>query len=945
MMLYLYGFLIVSWISFGGATTIPAPSHNERSNEHKIKRATDSTYVIEIDPDSSEAVDNETCHPTPNKPSTVPCKSLDYAFQQNYGISNSITFLLVSPNSTYTLTTNATFQDLSGISIIGNSSTTDLPVVVKCTAPNSGLAFLHSNRIEIHYIRFIGCGAVHNSTSRDFTVRTMQMIPINVTLYFYNCSDVNMFRVEVFNSSQATGVVMYDTNGRIQVTECTFFNNSAEEGTLGGGGFAVEFTYCSPGNTSCPNDFREYDPGYRRVNIPAEYNFTDCHFEKNVAHSQNYTSSAGNLIFASLANHTAIGRGGGLSIYYKGIAKNKSININNCNFTNSSAVWGGGLLIEMDDNTITNKVKISNCTFIANHAFFHDDYGTGGGAIRIAITLYFWSDVYQRENYTRNEIIIEYSNFSTNRAIQGGAISFSIARQRLSHLSQVTYLLVSDCTFDENRAQVGSAVSGNMYPVFSKGLIAPLTFQSCHFLSNRIKNEKTPNDTLKSHPYRLGAVYVNKIPATFSDHVNFTSNRGTAFAAIGAQVDFNGTYAIFSKNVGTTGGALALLGASSILAGPNTFMEFTENYASLYGGAIYNQYITKEDLKSSVDCFFRYSDPFVGPFSWNANFVFTNNSAKKLGNSIYTTAALPCLWARPQTNNEGYHSDYIFCSTEQWNFTASNCTEQIYTEARRITFRDNAASLVTVYPGHEFTLPLDAFDDFNHNVTRDTVYAADIQNRYADVVPDFAYVAHNTIAITGKPRTNLSMNMYTDGFRTMYIKLKLNISSCPPGFDQVNDSDTEMYLMNEIEPHENDPEKHSSCKCPDRTVFNGNLRCLDHEFHSQIRKGYWIGKKDADLYYMGIISQYYTDKTKDEYINISTESDDNSINEKVCGGAYRCGQLCGKCRKGFAVAINSRTYECVSCETDIGIVKKVGYSVAYIALTYLPISSAYSLLS
>ena len=125
------------------------------------------------------------------------------------------------------------------------------------------------------------------------------MIPINVTLYFYNCSDVNMFRVEVFNSSQATGVVMYDTNGQIQVTECTFFNNSAEEGTLGGGGFAVEFTYCSPGNTLCPNDFREYDPGYRRVNVPAEYNFTDCHFEENIARSQNYTSSAGNLIFAT----------------------------------------------------------------------------------------------------------------------------------------------------------------------------------------------------------------------------------------------------------------------------------------------------------------------------------------------------------------------------------------------------------------------------------------------------------------------------------------------------------------------------------------------------------------------------------------------------------------------------------------------------------------------
>ena len=953
MMLYLYGLFIVSWISFGGATTIP-PSYSERSNGHKIKRATDSTYAIKIDPDSSEAVDNETCHPTPTKPSTVPCKSLDYAFQQNYGISNSITFLLVSPNSIYTLTSNATFQNLSGISIIGNSSTTDLPVVVKCTTPNSGLAFLHSNRIEIHYIRFIGCGAVRDSTSRDFTSPEMRMIPINVTLYFYNCSGVNMSRVEVFNSSQATGVVMYDTNGQIQVTECTFYNSSAEEGTLGGGGFAVEFTYCSPGNASCPNNFTEYDPGYRSVNVPAEYNFTDCHFEKNVAHSQNYTSSAGNLIFTSLANHTAIGRGGGISIYFKGIARNKSVNINNCNFTNNGAVWGGGLLIEMDDNTITNKVKISNCTFMANHAFFSEDYGTGGGALRIAITLYFWSDAYQKENYLRNEILIEHSNFTKNKAIQGGAMSFSIARQRLSHLSQVTHLLVSDCTFDSNVAQLGSAVFGTLYPIFSEGFIAPLNFSSCHFLSNHISNrlyEKNQDDSLRSHPAGMGAVYVNEVPTTFSNLANFSTNRGSALAIIGTCVNFTGTNALFYKNSGSSGGAVALLGASSILTGPNTNMMFFDNSASIHGGAIYNRYISKEDLTSSINCFFRYIDPFVSPFNWSAEFMFSGNVATKLGNSIYSTAALPCSWARPSASKDKYN---IFCNKQQWHFFDSNCTKEVYTEARKMQLRKDVPSQIEAFPGHGFSLLLDAFDDFGHNVTNDTVYAASIQSPDAEVEPTYAYVAHNYVAITGKPGINVDMSMYTAGSRTMYIRLNLTIQPCPPGFHYAydNHSDTEgdrLRRRSRYYLHDEDLDKYTSCMCPPSNVtqFRGNLYCLAHEFQSQIQNRYWIGMQnqaynfnDSENYpselLMGLIPQYYTTNAPygDEYINIPQNY--SSINDFICGGHNRNGTLCGQCRDGYAVAINSRIYECVPCK-NISISERAKAVCIYLALTYLPI--------
>ena len=69
-----------------------------------------------------------------------------------------------------------------------------------------------------------------------------------------------MVYVNVSNSPNATGVVMYDTNGTNKIIDSTFQNNIILYNTTttpspngGGGGFYVEFTYCKPGNKDCNN--------------------------------------------------------------------------------------------------------------------------------------------------------------------------------------------------------------------------------------------------------------------------------------------------------------------------------------------------------------------------------------------------------------------------------------------------------------------------------------------------------------------------------------------------------------------------------------------------------------------------------------------------------------------------------------------------------------------
>ena len=938
-------------ILLGKPSTFMVAGRGDSSNNHgqHSSIAEAHSYVIIVDPDDKQAIDNETCHPPlGGGNSSVPCKSLDYVFQQFHSL-DSVLFYLASPNSLYPLQNVTTFKDVSIISIVGND-TMNTPAVIQC-GPHAGLSFLHSSSIEINYVRFFNCGAPQNSTSRDFTKpRILRMLMINVSLYFYNCTDVNMYHTEVVNSSQATGVVMYDTNGLIQVDSCLFINNRADEGTPGGGAFAVEFTYCNPGDTnttSCPSDYTTYDPGYRKSDVATEYRFTSCLFQWNVARGQDFTNSAGNLIFASLNNHTGVGRGGGLAVYFKGVAVNKSVSISNCHFVHNGAVWGGGVLVEMDDNTINNSVLMSNCNFTENHAFFHDDFGTGGGGLRVATSVYFWNDNYKLQNYTRNELVVDHCNFTGNKAIEGGAVSFSVARQGLSHPSQVTHLLVSDCKFKTNRAQLGAAVTATSYPIFSEGFTPPLIFHTCEFTNNYIVNhlyERNQDDPLRSHPSGIGAIYVNQVAVTFSFLNSFNSNRGSALAVVGAQVDFRGATALFYNNSGSSGGGLALLGASSVLIGPNTTIYFTENYASLHGGAIYNRYISKEDLKSSVNCFIRYSDPFVGPFQWKGVKInFHDNKAEQLGNSIYSTAILPCSWGVPSTNE--YNS--IFCNEDAWIFYNSDCNNEIYTEPRRINFRPNSSHIVEVFPGHGLVLQLDAFDDFDHNVTNDAVYATNIDDAFAQVEPRYTYVAHNFVGITGKPGENVSMSMHTAGSRTTYIKVELSIQNCPPGFVESVPYGTEMINASNNDSgagYDSDVSKNITCTCLESDTFRGNLRCLYYEFHSQIHNRYWIGlppewyhsDDNSTSLLMGLVPQYYATKALygDEFVDLPQNI--SSMDNTICGGGNRNGTLCGRCLSGYGVAINSPKFVCALCN-NTSLPQKVGYLSAYLALTYLPI--------
>ena len=910
-------------------------------------------YTITIDPKNDTAMDNEDCYPPEEGGmSDIPCRTLDFALQ--FHPQTSIKFYLASTiNVTYALKTSFTFSNGENIAIIGNNQSYPQMPKIECNRSNeAGLAFENSSNIVLKSVQFFYCGALRNSTSKNFSAESnnstygINLYQFKVALYFNNCTDIEMCNVQVNESSQATGVVMYNTVGKVTVNMCSFTNNqvhvSDSKSHFGGGGFAIEFTYCQPGDNTC-NDTNYKSIG--RKNHDAQYHITDCLFRDNRALGQSLKnmSSSMNYIIPLNTTHESFGRGGGLSVYFKGDASKNTIVIENCHFIHNRAVWGGGLLIEMDDNTINNTVVISRCFFKHNHCNFTEEYGTGGGALRIATTVYFWDNAYETRNTTASVIRVENCNFTQNKALEGAALSVALARQGRSHPSQVTKIFVSRSTFHSNHGRTGSAAQVSLHPLFTEGYLSRVVFTNCTFSSNSIELQYASKHRI-AHLIGIGAVYVNGIPVDFNDTTKFINNSESALAVVGAQVSFSGCNAIFSKNAGSNGGGMALLGVALLLIGSKTRMYFTDNHVSGYGGAIFNRYIGQENMKSNINCFMRYENPFIAPRDWEVHFYFKNNTADKLGNSIYSSSILPCSLA----GHYFVKKEEIFCwNKTRWIYDSSECRCQIYTSAQNFKLKNNTKpDYDHIYPGRDVSLQLEATDDLGHDVTKTMVYSASVFKKYQDfaqVDPRFAYIADNTVKFNGQPERNFSMRIKTATFPHMHINMNLTMKKCPPGFVLQAPKLSKRKTCTDVDTHV-DNGSNTVCQCMEKHSYHGNLRCFADNWSSQISTKFWIGldsKQDQQSDYSNLLMGYFPPiyslhrKRSKNVIKLSVH-DHKSLDEKICGGEHRTGVLCGKCVENYAVAVNSLNFECVLCN-HTSPRTFIGHFTGYVILTYVPV--------
>ena len=88
--------------------------------------------------------------------------------------------------------------------------------------------------------------------------------------------------------------------------------------------------------------------------------------------------------------------------------------------------------------------------------------------------------------------------------------------------------------------------------------------------------------------------------------------------------------------------------------------------------------------------------------------------------------------------------------------------------------------------------------------------------------------------------------------------------------------------------------------------------------------------KDSAAYVLGLC--YYTCFLDYIYYSVPSQVNATELNTFMCGGYHRDGQLCGKCKHGFAPSVYSYSLKCVECSN---------YTmnwIKYIAVAFLPLT-------
>ena len=821
-------------------------------------------------------VNNTTCCS-----SETPCISLELAFRCVHLLPRITDVTVLISSGSYVLPANRSLTTFDGWStgiaiegvLLNNSNNSG--VIITCET-GAGLSFVSSTNITLRDLYITGCGQLQNSTSRDFFSLVREFLNISTGVYFLLCRDVTIISTTISNSD-GTGLVMYSTVGEVTIQHSYFQSNSMSSETQeGGGGLYIEFGYCLAGNTSCTNGSPNVPMNFTSG---AQYYIADCVFEHNVG-SISDSSDKSTFILPQKSDHYAFGRGGGLSVFFKGIAKSNTIIVNNSVFFNNQALWGGGIFVEYQDSVSMNRFAVYNTTLDSNYLFHKSSFerGTGGGGSRVGFIFFNGAHV------CNNSIHFEDCRFVNNKAYFGGGLSFYTAREPQTSTPSNS-LDFTRCEWTSNVARAGSALDLSVWHPSTHGAVVNVGFNNCRFENNSGDYTSTMGQ-LRG----IGAMYLDSIPIEISGSTDFCNNTHSALAAVNTGIYFESSSDTnFINNSGHNGGAISLMGFAFIEMKNYSSITFVNNTAHFYGGAIFGQSIGEHDLISSRNCFIRYYDINLLPQQWECQFYFEGNRANKKPNSIYATSLLPCLWGSVYGSVEANASE-VFCwnTTTVWMYATGNCEDQVQTSAAKF---ENQSEL-TIISGKLHALPVRMTDDRGSDVTKETVFSARSLSLNLEIDSSSEYISNEHIKLFGRPNSSASFSLSTIDPRVVDTTVNVDIQPCPLG----------MY--------ENKTDESQSVTCTCNGTFNGHVTCNPDTFSTSIKSGYWIGPyrpRGSNQTYVVVGACPYCSTP------LNLDPGNNSINNDVCNSLNRRGTLCGKCKDGYSPSINAFGLVCANC--------------------------------
>ena len=371
----------------------------------------------------------------------------------------------------------------------------------------------------------------------------------------------------------------------------------------------------------------------------------------------------------------------------------------------------------------------------------------------------------------------------------------------------------------------------------------------------------------------------------------------------------------FKNNHGVRGGAIALF-LSTLSVAPNTNVTFINNSAEQHGGAIYISPGIIPDVTLNA---YRLPSCFYELLNCNAdslyNFFFENNFANDGGDNIY-----------------GYShvADYCYQGSCHLTITeASPSNSSISSNPLRVCLCDDAGEPqcendtfskmdYTVHPGEQFTISL-ALVGGDLGLTTGIVYASVYNPTGYSSFPVLSPDNGQAIS-TASMCTQVNYSIYSKNNSFVGVFLTTNILMNPAYFYgrarcESNDMDCLLYSQVFINftilscpPGFNLLDYPPRCECYPILTSILNVTCY---ITKQI--GYfawdsilWMKVQEKEVIFDRYCPHHYCRKGNKSIDLLNNSSSQCDVN--------RSGRLCGRCKKGYSLAIGSS--KCILCQNN-----------------------------
>eukprot|EP00794_Sanderia_malayensis_P010018 gene10018-11041_t len=803
-------------------------------------------HIISV---SSKGKDGKAC-----LDGTIPCKTIKYAISkgnlqntklvlsQEVHVLDSVLMLRFVSN--FKLTTNLLEEEEGGKS---NSAF----ATINCTKRNSGLHIASSRNIVLENTIFESCGAIFPSTNRDGN----KVWNISTALYLKSFINISLLSVRI-TKSYGYGAVFYDVLGNVLLDSVYFQENRLislykESGLRSGGGIYIEFLpHCSQ------------EKGEDYANLPSTYTFKNCHFIKNTAEYKTSLPSQSNC-----NQFISFGRGGGMSYMLRGNTTNTRLRVINSTFLHNTALFGGGIFIEFDDQAGNNSVTVEGTTFQSNIAFL------AGGGIRCGINADGGKGF--------NPISVKHTKFLENFAKIGAGYS----QYRNTHFGErIEKLTLDECLFRANSADRASAIHV---------ALVKIELTSCVIENNTFH---LTTDVLQGD----GTIYCYGSQIHFFKDNKIQHNHFTALILEASKGVFYGVTS-FLNNRGLNGGAISLYAEASIRLSSGAVLKFYANSASKRGGAIF-----KEGPRSSQgpmnstelrmrQCFFHFGDfgnNYVDPDVSNTSTYFSGNSAfDASGQNIYATSISPC-----RRDNEPISNNSAF-KWKTFHYGNDSASKTVVTSPIKLEIIN--AGVWNAYPGLTFSPELALYDE-NNNKVYGTVKVTVMPERkgHVQLVGSQLFVVKKripSIILLGSPGEVFTVTLETYAGPPLIERVKhLRLRECPPGY----------YFE----------QKSRRCLCVSNQVglSYGVTRCEAADASVYVLHGRWANPRGTGKEFARHFCPRNYCKTRD------TGRIDRLFrpNDQCEDGRNPNSTLCGECLPGKSVSFGDE--KCQECDDSFG---------------------------